>query len=116
MIRLFAGLAMAALLSATPALAQSAMGSREFQNAELGELSPALRAEVMARATGGNTPRGVLETILLNHVQTRFPASAIVATDMGRGVAVIREAGGALRALTFDKERGLEIVGEVTVR
>ena len=36
------------------------MGSREFQRAELNELSPALRAEVESRATGGNTPRGVL--------------------------------------------------------
>ncbi len=92
------------------------MRSREFRRAELGELSPELGAEVMARATGGNTPRAVLETILLNHLQTRFPASSIVATDMRRGVAVIREAGGALPALTPNKERGLEIAGEVMAR
>jgi hypothetical protein len=97
------------------ALGQSSMGSREFQLAELNELSPALRQEVLARATGGNTPRGVLETMLLNGIQTRFPGSSIVATDMARGVGVIRTADGTLRALTFSKERGLEVLGEVTV-
>lgn len=106
--------ALAAVLAA-PALAQTSMGSREFQQAELTELSPQLRQEVMARVTGGNTPRGVLETMLLNGIQARFPASSLVATDMGRGVAVIREAGGTLRALSFSKERGLEVVGEVAV-
>src|SRR6476620_5038519 len=51
------------LLAALPAAAQSSMGSREFQAAELGELAPDLRAEVMRRTTDGNTPRGVLEVM-----------------------------------------------------
>lgn len=106
----------AALLAAAPpaALAQSEAGSREFQAAELSELSPELRAEVTSRATGGNTPRGVLETILLNSIQQRYPASRIVGLDMGRGVVAVATAEGQLRALNFDK-RGLRATGDLTL-
>jgi hypothetical protein len=112
--RILAATAIAAAMGAPlPSLAQSSMGSREFQTAELGELSPELRAEVLNRATGQNTPRGVLETMLLNAIQQRFPASRIVATDMGRGVAVIATPENQMRALTFNKQQGLQVVGEV---
>jgi hypothetical protein len=110
-------LALAALgftTAAVPAAAQTSMGSREFQQAELGELSPALREEVQRRVTGGNTPRGVLETMLLNSMQERFPASRIVAIDMGRGVAVIQTAERQFKALTFNKQEGLRVVAEIT--
>ena len=103
-----------ATFTAPRAEAQSSMGSREFQAAELGELSPELRAEVTARATQGNTPRGVLETILLNSISQRFPASRIVGLDMGRGVVVIATSDNQLRALTFNKQ-GLTVVGDVTL-
>ena len=106
----------AVILAALPAAAQSSMGSREFQAAELGELSPELRAEVLRRAVDGNTPRGVLEVMLLNAMQSRFPASRIVAVDMGRGVAVIQTADRQLKALTFNKQQGLQVVGEVTLQ
>lgn len=109
-----AGLALA--LVALPAAAQSSMGSREFQTAELNELSPEIRAEVLRRANEGNTPRGVLETMLLNSMQGRFPASRIVAIDMGRGVAVIETADRQLKALTFNKQQGLQVVGEVRLQ
>ena len=99
----------------TPAAAQSDMGSREFQRAELNELSPALRAEVESRATGGNTPRGVLETMLLNAISARWPGSRIVAVDMGRGVAVIAQPDNQLKAIRFNKQEGLQVVGEVTL-
>jgi hypothetical protein len=107
-----AGLAVATL----PAVAQSSMGSREFQNAELNELAPDIRADVLRRASDGNTPRGVLETMLLNAMQQRFPASRIVAIDMGRGVAVIQTPDRQLKALTFNKQQGLQVVGEVVLQ
>lgn len=105
-----------AVAFALPAAAQSSMGSREFQTAELNELAPDLRAEVMRRAGEGNTPRGVLEVMLLNAMQTRFPASRIVAIDMGRGVAVIQTPEKQLKALTFNKQQGLQLVGEVVLQ
>ena len=104
---------LALTVAALPAAAQSSMGSREFQAAELNELAPDIRAEVMRRASEGNTPRGVLEVTLLNAMQTRFPASRIVAIDMGRGVAVIQTPEKQLKALTFNKQQGLQLVGEV---
>lgn len=109
-----AGLAL--VLAVPPAAAQSSMGSREFQTAELNELSPELRAEVLRRANDGNTPRGVLEVMLLNAMQSRFPASRIVAVDMGRGVAVLQTADKQLKAVTFSKQQGLQLVGEVVVQ
>ena len=109
-----AGLVLAC--AAQPALAQSSLGSREFQTAELSELSPKLREEVLQRAAGGNTPRGVLEVMLLNAMQGRFPASKIVAIDMGRGVAVLQTPEKQLKAVTFNKQDGLQFVGEVALQ
>lgn len=97
-------LAICTLTFAYPADAQSSMGSREFQAAELNEPAPEIRAEVLRRASGDNTPRGVLEVMLLHAMQQRFPASRIVAIDMGRGIAVTQTAGRKLKALTFDKQ------------
>ena len=108
--------ALALAVGASPAAAQSSMGSREFQQAELNELPADIRAEVMRRASDGNTPRGVLETMLLNAMQQRFPASRIVAVDMGRGVAVIQTPEKQLKALTFNKQQGLQVAGEVVLQ
>jgi len=109
-----ASLALASL--AVPAMAQSSMGSREYQMAELNELPASVREEVLRRATDGNTPRGVLEVMLLNAMQERFPASRIVALDMGRGVAVVQTPEKQLKALTFNKQQGLRVVGEVAMQ
>jgi len=109
-----AGLALASL--AMPAMAQSSMSSREFQMAELNELPASIREEVLRRATDGNTPRGVLEVMLLNSMQQRSPASRIVAIDMGRGVAVVETPEKQLKALTFNKQQGLQVVGEVVLQ
>jgi len=98
-----------------PAASQSMLGSREYQLAELNELAPEIRAEVLRRATGGNTPRGVLETMLLNSMEQRYPGSRIVAVDMGRGVVVIQTADKQMKALTFDKLQALQVTGEVTL-
>ncbi|MBY0331407.1 MAG: hypothetical protein K2X49_12135 [Acetobacteraceae bacterium] len=114
-------------LAATPAAAQASMGSREFQQAELSEVAPAIRAEVERRvaAASGNTVRGVLETMLLNGIPVRNPGSRILAVDMGRGVAVIQLANNQLQAPafnnpafnnpTFNKQDGLKVVGEVSL-
>ena len=118
-----AGAALALLaFAATPAAAQSSMGSREFQQAELSEVAPAIRAEVERRvaAGSGNTVRGVLETMLLNGIPLRNPGSRIVAADMGRGVAVTQLANSQLQAPTFNnpifnKQNGLKVVGEVSL-
>jgi hypothetical protein len=115
---LLAGAALAlAGLGALPAAAQSSMGSREFQQAELTEVSPTIRAEVERRVAAGpgNTVRGVLETMLLNEIGTRWAGSRIVAVDMGRGVAVIQTADNQMRAVTFNKQDGLKVAGEVTL-
>ncbi|WP_270937151.1 hypothetical protein [Falsiroseomonas oryzae] len=116
--RILAAAAIAAAMAAPlPALAQSSAGSREFQQAELSELSPAIRAEVERRVAQGpgNTIRGVLETMLLNELQVREPASRIVGVDMGRGVVVVQPQSGGMKAYTFNKQDGLRIVGEVTL-
>ena len=111
-----AALAMAVTIP-LPSVAQSSAGSREFQLAELSELSPALRGEVERRVAQapGNTPRGVLESMLLNELQLREPASRIVGIDMGRGVVVIQQPGGAMKAYTFNKQDGLSVIGEVAL-
>jgi len=117
----FGFVAAAAVVAATatplPSLAQSSMGSREFQQAELSELSPAIRAEVERRVAQGqgNTARGVLETMLLNELQVREPGSRIVGVDMGRGVVVVQQQSGAMKAYTFNKQEGLRIAGEVSL-
>ncbi|MDO9503045.1 hypothetical protein [Falsiroseomonas sp.] len=100
-----------------PSVAQTSMGSREFQQAELSELSPALRSEVERRVAQapGNTPRGVLESMLLNELQIREPASRIVGVDLGRGVVVIQQPAGTLKAYTFSKQEGLRVMGEVSL-
>ena len=111
-----AALAMAAAIP-LPSAAQSSMGSREFQQAELSELSPAIRSEVERRVAQapGNTPRGVLEAMLLNELQVREPASRIIGVDLGRGIVVVQQQGGAMKAYTFNKQEGLRVVGEVTL-
>ena len=100
-----------------PSVAQTSMGSREFQQAELSELSPALRGEVERRVAQapGNTPRGVLESMLLNELQIREPGSRIVGLDLGRGVVVVQQPAGAMKAYSFNKQEGLRVMGEVSL-
>jgi hypothetical protein len=84
--RVLAIAALAAVVAAPmPLHAQSSMGSREFQQAELNEL------------------------------QLREPASRIVGVDMGRGVVVVQQQSGTMKAYSFNKQDGLKIVGEVSL-
>jgi hypothetical protein len=116
-LRLTPVAALALGLAAMPAMAQSSMGSREFQAAELSEVSPTIRAEVERRlaSSPGNTVRGILETMLLNEIGVRWPGSRLVAMDMGRGVGVIQLPDRTMKAITFNKQDGLKVTGEVVL-
>ena len=73
-----------------------------LEQAELAGLSPEKRAEVQARAVNGNTVTEVLQTILLNGIKLKHPASRIVALDFGRGVAVVELTSGKTDLVQFD--------------
>ena len=95
-----AGLAacMGVIIAAT-AYAQSPTA---LEQAELAGLSPDLRSQVQARATGGNSVTEVLQVMLLNNIKAKHPASQIVAMDWGRGVAVVNVAAGGTAVVHFD--------------
>jgi hypothetical protein len=81
-----------------------AQGTSALDQAVLAELNPDKRAEVQQRATGSNTVREVLETMLLNSVKLRYPANRIVALDFGRGVVIVETPENQLRMVNFDKK------------
>ena len=89
----------AAVLAAQAAYAQSPTA---LEQAELAGLSPELRAQVQARAVGGNSATEVLQVMLLNNIKIKHPASQIVAMDWGRGVAVVKSSKGTMLAVHFD--------------
>lgn len=61
-----------------------------------------MRAQVQARAVGGNSVTEVLQVMLLNNIKAKHPASQIVAMDWGRGVTVVQLAAGGMQAVHFD--------------
>jgi hypothetical protein len=73
-----------------------------LEQAELAGLSPELRAQVQARAVGGNSVTEVLQVMLLNNIKIKHRASQIAALDWGKGVAVVQTPAGGLRAVHFD--------------
>jgi hypothetical protein len=92
---------MGAILIGTPiAYAQSA--STALEQAQLASLNPDLRAQVQARATGGNSVTEVLQVMLLNNIKAKQPANQIVAMDWGKGVAVVEAATGGMSVVRFD--------------
>ena len=92
--------ACAAILIAT--LAAYAQSPTALEQAELAGLSPELRSQVPARATGGNSVTEVLQVMLLNNIKTKHPASQIVAMDWARGVAVVEVPAGGMAVVHFD--------------
>jgi hypothetical protein len=95
-----------AVLMAAPQHAY-AQASATFQSAlgkaELAELSPQMRAEVEARMKQpGQTVPEILQTILLNSIKLKYPASQIVALDFGRGVAVVQLTSNQMQTVQFD--------------
>jgi hypothetical protein len=73
-----------------------------LEQAELAGLSPEMRAQVQARAIGGNSITEVMQVMLLNNIKIKHPASQIVAMDWGRGVAVVQLTSGGMQAVQFD--------------
>jgi hypothetical protein len=73
-----------------------------LEQAELAGLSPDMRAQVQARAVGGNSVTEVLQVMLLNNVKIKHPASQIVALDWGKGVAVVELPSGGMAVVQFD--------------
>jgi len=73
-----------------------------LEQAELAGLSPEKRAEVQARAVNGNTVSEVLQTMLLNSIKLKHPASRIVALDFNRGTAVVQLTSGRTAVVPFD--------------
>jgi hypothetical protein len=93
-------IALAGLFAATPSLAQMAT---TLEQAEMAGLSPQKRAEVEARMKqGGQTVYEILQTILLNSIKLKHPASRIVALDFNRGIAIVETAGGKIETVDFD--------------
>jgi hypothetical protein len=79
-----------------------AIAATPLEQAELSGLSPELRAQVKARAVGGNSVTEVLQVMLLNNIKIKHEASLIVAMDWAKGVAVVRLPNGSLEAVNFD--------------
>jgi hypothetical protein len=96
--------AAAAVLAATflALPAAHAQMATSLEQAELAGLSPDKQAEVKARAVNGNTVTEVLQTMLLNNVKAKFPASRIVALDFGRGVVIVEVPQGGMKLANFN--------------
>jgi hypothetical protein len=52
--------------------------------------------------TGGQTVRGILETMPLNNVSALFATNRIVAADFEKGVVVVDGTNGQVRPFEFD--------------
>jgi hypothetical protein len=79
-----------------------AQAATALEQAELAGLSPEMRAEIQARAVGGNSVTEVLQVTLLNNIKLKHTASLIVAMDWTKGVAVVQLPTGVLQPVQFD--------------
>jgi hypothetical protein len=79
-----------------------ALVATTLEQAELAGLTPEKRAEVQARAVNGNTVSEVLQTMMLNSIKLKHPASKLVALDFGRGAAVVQLTDGKMTVVPFD--------------
>ena len=106
------GAALAALtaIALIAAPAAYALSATPLERAELASLSPAMRAQVEARAVGGNSVTEVLQVMLLNNIKIKHEASLIAALDWGKGVAVVQLPSGGLAIVQFDPKT-LQIKG-----
>ena len=74
-----------------------------LEQAELAGLTPEKKAEVQARlGQGGQTVSEILQTMLLNSIKLKHPASKIVALDFNRGIAVVQLTDGKISPVQFD--------------
>jgi hypothetical protein len=89
-----------AVIGAPIAYAQMAT---TLEQAELAGLSADKKTEVQKRlAQGGQTVSEILQTMLLNSIKLKHPASKIVALDFNRGAAVVQLANGKMTVVSFD--------------
>ena len=89
-----------AILTAPIAYAQVAT---TLEQAELAGLSADKKAEVQQRlAQGGQTVSEILQTMLLNSIKLKHPASKILALDFDRGAAVVELTDGKMSVVSFD--------------
>jgi len=73
-----------------------------LEQAELAGLSAEKRAEVESRMKqGGQTVSEILQTILLNSIKVKHPASKILALDFDRGLAVVETSGYKMEMVNF---------------
>ena len=95
------GLVLAAAgLIAPAAYAQVATS---LEQAELAGLTPEKRAEVQSRLSQpGQTIYEILQTMLLNGIKAKHPASRIVALDFNRGIAIVETTDGKMMPVNFD--------------
>lgn len=73
-----------------------------IEKAELSMLTPAKQKEVLARATGGNTVSGVIETMLLNQISDDFANGDAISIDFTQELFVVRNKKGQLKEYEFD--------------
>src|SRR6516164_3909142 len=94
------GLASFVAVAALPMLALAA-DIAMIDQAELAQLSPQVQAQVKAQATGGNTTRGVMETMLLNSAPASLSANRLIAVDFRKDICVFELKNGTLKAVPF---------------
>lgn len=71
--------------------------------AALAMLDAATRAEVQDRVQhGGQAEREVIETMLLNGIQLRYPGPRVVTFDLAKETASYRTDAGDVRMLVYD--------------
>ena len=74
-----------------------------LEQAEVAGLSAEKQAEVQQRlGQGGQTVSEILQTMLLNSIKLKHPASKIVALDFNRGAAVVQLTDGKMSVVSFD--------------
>jgi hypothetical protein len=95
------GLTSLIAIAALPGLAVAA-DIAVIDQAELAQLSPPTQAQVKAQMTGGNTQRGVMETMLLNSAPASLTADRLVAVDFRKAVCVFQLKNGTLKSVPFD--------------
>jgi hypothetical protein len=92
-----------ALAACTAVLIGASAGYAQSPTAiEQAELSPEIRAQVEARAVGGNSVTEVLQVMFLNNIKAKHPASQMVAMDWARGVAVVQLPSGGMQTVQLD--------------
>lgn len=102
-IKLGAAMLAAAVIAASvTGTAAHAAQPTSLEKAELSMMSPDKQKEVLARATGGNTVDGVIETMLLNQISDEFAQGNVVSVDFDDAVFIVQNKKGQLKAYQFE--------------